>query len=367
MKKEISNEKQFTPVAMSKFYDGAKLQNASHESSLVFTAKQKKLVTKFLSCMHEHDTSRISIITDRIADLEHLAKSIEMFPSLLEEHDLPGGMRTPDLLIDSLLDHKDTSDTTLQLPSKANLGKSFLIAKMHTFSSLSKQAKKIGADETLTNELQLEAVTMMFSLLAEDVYLNLIEDKTLPREFRREWAYSLLMIWEYRADTRIESVAPILHSVWLARRSLAPTFGTMIGTSELLLISMQLDDVWLRFIKQKLGDAEASQAMEEFLFGISYEQIQTLRTILKTKGITAINRDEVSNFLGETIKGTTSLDYRDFYSLYTIRRDDARARKRMNLKGPHKTLEDFFVQFITEEKNNDEKLNEKKLKTKNFA
>lgn len=355
MKTDTSVERKFIPVAMSSFYDDADAQKVSHKSSLVFTQKQRKLVVEILSDMQEHDAHRISIITDRIADLEHLAKSIEMFPSLLEEHDLPGGMRTPDLLVDSLVDHRDEGDTTLQLPSKANLGKSFLIAKMHTFSSLSRQAKKIGADEKLSNELQLEAVTMMFSLLAEDVYLNLIGDASLPREFRREWAYSLLMIWQYRADTRIESVAPVLHAVWLARRSLAPTFGTMIGTSELLLISMQLDDVWIRFIKQKLGNAEIAEAMEEFLFGISYEQIQTLRTMLKTEGISAINRDEVSRFLGENIKGEASLDYRDFYSLYTVRRDDARARKRMKLPGPHKTLEDFFVQFVTEEKNDEEK------------
>ena len=87
----------------------------------------------------------------------------------------------------------------------------------------------------------------------------------------------------------------------------------------------------------------------------STEQIQSLRTILKTKGIPAIGRDEVSKFLGEHVKADAGLDYRDFYSMYTIRRDNARSRARLHLEGPHKTLEDYFIQFITEE--NKEKQN----------
>jgi hypothetical protein len=88
--------------------------------------------------------------------------------------------------------------------------------------------------------------------------------------------------------------------------------------------------------------------MEEFLFGISYEQIGRLRSILKEQGIRAIGRDEVSAYLGEHVKTDVSLDYRDFYLLYTVRRDNARARQRLHLEGPKKTLEDHFIRFVPE-------------------
>ena len=43
--------------------------------------------------------------------------------------------------------------------------------------------------------------------------------------------------------------------------------------------------------------------------------------------------------------------------MYTVRRDNARARARMHLEGPHKTLEDYCIQFVTaknkEKQNND--------------
>ena len=133
-----------------------------------------------------------------------------------------------------------------------------------------------------------------------------------------------------------------------------------MGTSELLMISMQMDEQWIAFIKSKMGESGVSQAMEEFLFGISFEQITTLRSILREKGIAAIGRDEVSSFLGQHVKADAGLDYRDFYSMYTIRRDNARSRKRLNLQGPQKTIEDYFIQFVTEK-------NKEKQKNDTFA
>ena len=222
------------------------------------------------------------------------------------------------------------------------------------------RAQNIGEDEKKVNDLRNEAVTMMFSLLAEDVYLNCIRDKSVDIDLRREMAMSLLLLWEHRNDEAIEQIAPVLQSIWTARRKLAPAFGTMMGTSELILISMQMDEMWTNFIKDRLSDPMVSQAMEEFLFGISFEQINALREILKGQGIKAIGRDEVSKFLGAHVKTDAGLDYRDFYSMYTLRRDNARARSRLKVSGPQKTLEDYFIQFVM-------KFNKEKQKNDSFA
>lgn len=324
----------------------------------VFTSRQKDLINQILPVVLQNDKPHYEIFLNRIADLENIATSVARFPSLLERHELAGGTRTRTTLIESLIKHQDDGDRTLRLPSKAMLGKSLLVAKIHTLSDFAKFAKHSGPEyEKLSKAFDTETNLSMFSLLAEDVYLNLISDTTQPIEFRREWALSLLLLWEHWNDQTSQNVAPVLQSVWTARRKLAPAFGTMMGTSELLLISMQMDDEWISFIKQKMGDNGVTQAMEEFLFGISTEQIQTLRQILKTQGIPAIGRDEVSKFLGEHVKADAGLDYRDFYSMYTIRRDNARSRARMHVEGPHKTLEDYFIQFVTaenkEKQNND--------------
>lgn len=352
MDRERNIEKNsYTPVDISTFFGKEEEQEFEKKYELgivVFTPKQKEMTEALFDKIKVTDPDRYEVFQKRISDLRNLAVSIANFPSLLERHELTGGERTRQSLIDSLIDHQDRGDYILQLPSKASLGKGFLVAKIHTFSSLYKVARNIKEQEDVIQYFQTETITMMFSLLAEDIYLNLIQDKSIPLDFRREIAMSLLLLWEHRSDQSISYIAPVLQSVWTARRKLAPAFGTMMGTSELMLISMQLDDQWTSFIRAMLKDPGVSQAMEEFLFGISFEQILKLRSILRTRGIAAIGRDEVSAFLGTHIKSDAGLDYRDFYSMYTIRRDNARARERMGLPGPHKTLEDYFIRYVME-------------------
>ena len=345
----------FEQVDLSTFFDSQDESPINDQKAEMLTTKQKELIQEVMPQIKAIDPEKAESFQERLESLEALAQAVARFPSLLEKHELIGGTRTPTSLIDSLIDHQDAGDAILQLPSKAMLGKGLLVAKMHTLSSFAKYTHHSTELKKYSKAFDTETVSSMYSLLIEDVYLNLIRDTSQPMEFRREWALSLLLLWEHWNDQGSAQVAPVLESVWMARRRLAPAFGTMMGTSELLLISMQMDDQWIAFIKQKLGEPGVSQAMEEFLFGISFEQINTLRTILKEKGIPAIGRDEVSKFLGEHVKSDAGLDYRDFYAKYTVRRDNARSRTRLKLNGPHKTLEDYFIQFVTEQ--NKEKQN----------
>ena len=347
----------FEKVDINSFFNTHEDSEAS--KVVIFTTKQQALVNEIMPIIQKNDSDTGENFRNRISDLEALAAAINRFPSLLERHSIIGDIRTPNSLIDSLIGHLDNGDSTLQLPSKANLGKGLLIAKIHTLSRLGREARYLG-EEKLAKDLESETISSMFSLLVEDVYLNLIRDASQPMEFRREWAMSLLLLWEHWSDQNIEDVAPVLQAVWTARRRLAPAFGTMMGTSELMMISMQMDEQWIQFIKEKMGEPGVTQAMEEFLFGISYEQIKTLKNTLRTKGISAIGRDEVSKFLGEHVKADAGLDYRDFYSLYTVRRDNARSRGRFKAEGPYKTLEDYYIQFVTEQ-------NKEKQKNDTFA
>lgn len=346
---EVLQESQFEAVSLDEFFDKNDDINVQDFRIVVLTPHQKEIYDKLMSIVKNTDLAKYEVFEKRMHDLEDLAGSLANFPSLLERHVLSGGERTPQSLIDSLIMHQPEGDITLFLPSKATLGKAFLVAKIHTFSSFFKYAKSIKQPEPFCQEFQQETITMMCSLLAEDVYLNLLHDAEVPMDCKQKLAMSLLLLWEHRTDQNISDIAPTLLKVWKARRKLAPAFGTMMGTSELLMLSMQLDEQWTSFMRKKLSDPGVSQAMEEFLFGISHEQILKLKDILRTKGIPAIGRDEVSKFLGIHVKADAGLDYRDFYSLYSVRRDNARVRKRMDLPGPQKTIEDYFIQFTMEQ------------------
>ena len=343
----------FEPVSIESFFDKDKLENdlvVENTGITVLTTHQEELVRKMRQALEHHAPQRLEILDDRLSDIKELATAIAHFPSLLQRTNLTNSVRTPAALVESIISYQEDGDTLLHMPSKAILGKAFLVTKIHTFYSMYKLSRTHADMEEKEGKLYLdETVSMMFTLMAEDVYLNLMKDKTLSMDLRRQLANSLIILWEHRSDQTMTDIAPVLQSVWNARRTLAPAFGTMMGTSELLLVSIQMDSQWAQFIKQRLGDDEVSQAMEEFLFGLSYEQIMRLRSILREQGVKAIGRDEVSAYLGERVKTDVSLDYRDFYLLYTVRRDNARARQRLHLPGPTKTLEDFFIRFVMEQ------------------
>lgn len=355
---ELDNEEkkynEYTSVSIESFFDKEE-QNEVDVSPeniglTVLSPYQEDLVQKLRASLKENAPDRLEILDERLRDLKKLSTAVANFPSLLQRTNLNTSVRTPEALVESIISYQEDGDTLLHMPSKASLGKGFLVTKIHTFFSMHKLAKNYAKmDDKEAKKYYDETVSMMFTLMAEDVYLNLMKDKTLPMELRRQLANALIILWEHRSDQNINDIAPVLQSVWNARRTLAPAFGTMMGTSELLLVSIQMDAQWTQFIKQRLGDQEVSQAMEEFLFGVSYEQILRLRAILKEQGVKAIGRDEVSKYLGERVKTDVSLDYRDFYLLYTVRRDNARARQRLHLPGPTKTLEDFFIRFVMEQ------------------
>lgn len=358
------DSKDFTTVDIGEFLDKKTLLEESNNTEIiVLTPKQNVLVQELNQRISMYSPQHQEIFDKRMADLKRLALAIAEFPSLLSRVNLTAETRTPQDLIEILVDSNcDYGKTFLQIPSKATLGKGFLVAKLHTFSSLAKLAVQVNEkfrqkngtseiliDSKLIQAFREETTSMMFLLLTEDVYLNLVKDESLNIDFRRQLATSLLLLWEHRADQNISDIAPVLTSVWKARSRLAPAFGTMMGTSELIMFSFQMDDVWCKFTRTQLSNLEVTQALEEFLFGISYEQILKLKGILREKGIGSIGRDEVSKFLGEDVKTDVSGDYKDFYIQYSIRRDNARARKRMNLTGPHRTLEDHFIRFVMEQ------------------
>lgn len=357
--KSMHNEQNdFESVDIEEFYDKDELNDEFSTNLVVLTDKERVLVNLMFDKLKSISPETLEVFANRMADLERLTRNIAHFPSLFQQQKYSAELRTEKTLVESLLAQRG-SDRILHLPTKAILGKGFLVAKFQAFISMMKIAVECRFSKDETAEFQKASINLMFTLMAEDVYLSLLDNTSIPVDLRQQVAYSLIVLWEHRSDQNVADMAPVLESVWMARRKLAPVFGTMVGTSELLLLSIEMDDQWCKFISSKLSDPEVSMAMEEFLFGLSYEDIQRLKQILRDKGISAIGRDEVSKFLNKEPEydQQNNKDPRQFYLLYSVRRDNAKARLRMNLPGPHSTLEDHYMRFILE-KNKEKQYND---------
>lgn len=356
-----NNTIEFEEVSLEEFFDANELKRKNELSSAIVTLTDKEEILRniFFDTLKVEEPELVNEIGNRLADLERLTRNIAHFPSLMERQKFAREERSETTLVESLLTQRG-GDRSLHLPSKAILGKGFSVAKFHVFVQMAKTSVEKEFPRHAIEEFQKTAITLMFTIMAEDVYLSLLDNTNIPIDLRQQIASSLIILWEHRVDQNVANMAPILEAVWSARSKLAPVFGTMVGTSELLLLSIEMDEDWCKFISSTLSSPDVSMAMEEFLFGLSYEEVQKLKTILREKGISAIGRDEVNLFLDKQViepSKKDKSDSRQFYLDYSIRRDNARARLRMNLPGPHNTLEDHYMRFILE-KNKEKQYND---------
>ncbi|MEE1181139.1 MAG: hypothetical protein UHY90_02710, partial [Treponema sp.] len=201
----------FTSVSIDEFFDEDAKKEAEviQTGIIVFTDHQQKLIDRLSSALAKNAPDRVDRLQSRLNDITDLAKAIAHFPSLLERANTTTSTRTPEALVETLISYQEEGDTTLHMPSKAILGKGFLVAKIHTFYSMSKLAKNYAQmSDKEVREYSDETVSMMFTLMAEDVYLNLIKDKNISLDIRREIANSLIILWEHRSDQSINDIAP---------------------------------------------------------------------------------------------------------------------------------------------------------------
>ena len=166
MNTQYSTNEEFTSVDINEFFDPNEQSPQSIDTGIVvFTEPQRLLIKTIRQSLSESNEKQLEPFNKRVEDLKKLASAIAAFPSLLERANLTGGTRTPTSLIDSLINSNREGDTTLQLPSKATLGKGFLVAKLHTFSSLEKLCREENLDQKLISAVHDETISMMFLLL----------------------------------------------------------------------------------------------------------------------------------------------------------------------------------------------------------
>ncbi|MGL4981315.1 MAG: hypothetical protein ACRC4W_00400 [Treponemataceae bacterium] len=314
-----------------------------------YSQRSKEILLTFLQKLQVVNPNIYQQMLDKMSHLKSLSSVIYQFPSLLSVEETVCDVRTANTLADSLLSNKAT-EKTLYLPTKAILSKDFLVAKFQMLSWILKTARLLQYSTSEIESIRSVAVEIMFTLMSIDVYLTLVSDPDIAIERRHSIAYSLIHLWDCQASAiEIESFFGILRNIWSVRDTIAPAFGTMIGTSELLRLTMEMDERWTLFISQKLSIDDVSKALEEFIFGLSHEQIGLLQEKIRNTS-KSLSRQEVYKELnGFEIYLEAEFDPRNFYQMYSLRRDNARARKRMQLAGPKRTLEEYYIKFIFEQ------------------
>ncbi len=311
---------------------------------LAFATAERDLFTQVISQLKERDPASATEAIGRMRSLEALAASASAFPSPMATGVLGVYERGESSLVDSLCAPSGPG-RLLKTPTRVVIGRALMVAKVQAYALLS---LALGSHDVLAPKVKKAQLQSIFSLLLEDVYLACLDDPLVSRETRARIASALVSMWESRGGGDCERIFPAFASLWFEREKSNPVFGTMGGASELVLLSINLGDDWRAFIRETLPKEESLQAVEEFLFGLSFEDIRRVRSRLVELGLVSIDRTGLSLLLGveRSYAQVDPGDPRSMYSFYAARKEAARARTLLGVEGPKRTLEELYLTHL---------------------
>jgi hypothetical protein len=312
-------------------------------SSTILTDAENQLVGEVGAWLKENNPEDYKIVMDRFSHLKVLGAAVFSYPPIRDTQFLKGIIRDKDHLVESLLAFSSLSHL-LHIPTKVVAMRSFLVAKFHAFSLLSYVS---SSREDFQAQVKAVVYSVISTLMAEAVYFSCLEDADFSHHTKESLADDLLALWESGVDMRGVRHLTALSSLWIARDAAPPSFGTMDGNTELLRITIDLDEDWRDFLVDESSNDETRWALEEFLFGLSWEEIQQIRSRLSRYGINAIGYDEIRSYL-DSPPSYSMVNHRDpraIYDFFIERKEACALRRRVSAPGPKHTLEEIYLKY----------------------
>lgn len=292
--------------------------------------------------------TEIREIKNEMKALKTLARTISLYPSIIEVKDIGKKTFNIDTLVENLC-RKNEYNIVFNMPTKAILGKSYLIAKLNFFYRLLYLINEI--EELAPAETAVTSVIsdIIFSLMAEEVFLEIISDPHQTLDIRTNAGCYIIRIWEYRLTYGIKEFAPILENIWKARETISPVYGTLMGTAEMFQLSNKIDPQVRDFFNNHEFSDDDNYSLEEFLFGLRYENIIILRKKMKEMNKTVVTRSEIEQILNKNNLLTCRSKIggpREFYSFFVQRKINAIHRAKTHSEGPKKTIEEHIMCYL---------------------
>ncbi len=316
---------------------------------ILFKPVEREAINTIVQSLHDRKhAEELKTIHKNEKSLTELSKAISLYPPIMGEQSLGRTSRSIGTLVENLC-LRDSMDMVFHIPSKAILGQAYSMAKVNFFYMLLYLARDI-AEIRATQETLLRIISgSIFTIMAEEVFIAIISDRKISLHARTNAAFLLARLWEYRIDHGVEEFAPTLTNIWQAREQLEPVYGTMLGTVELLKLSENADPVLFEFLQRDDLTQNEVDSLQEFLMGLSSEEIRGIRKEMKKSGRTSVSGGEIK----EKFRGEEDLDDiyekkdpRRLFKSFTHRRNNAKFRRRSQGSGPEKTFEEYLMCYL---------------------
>jgi len=286
--------------------------------------------------------------------LQRLRELIEDSPSLVSPISFAGVTQTRDTLIENLC-HINELTSDVELPARASLSRSFLVQKSHFLRDLVRSADALRERnpewDDLDRRLRAELADAIYTQLAENLLMSLLSDAEVAHGIKEQVAAQLVAVWE-NAEIDILDFAPWLESAWAARNRVRADLGSLMGASEYVkLMREDCPEAFLDYFADDATPEDARHAFEEFLFGVSWEELCTLRAALGNRG--NASREWAEAVLHRRLDAevhTGGIDPLAIHRSFLRRHRAAETRRRANLPGPRHTAEAYMMMYMLKER-----------------
>jgi hypothetical protein len=310
-----------------------------------FDASERALVSKTLDHVRDAAPEHHSLLCGNLTRLASLAALIRDSAAIGTSWQSMRG--TPGEALIDLLRRVPDYDVELHIPTRAVLGQAYLVAKINFFKSLTYALDGVASHDALRAEMEAELGQSIYSKMLEELFLSVVTDRTATHALKGRAAALLFRIWDDRLLAEVDDVAPLLESAWEARNKVRPVLGTMLGAHEIFRLFREArDDRFLEYYTSRDEvTADEMAAFEEFLFGLSHEDIGALRRHLSEQHLAALTPAEARDFLGphHDAWASTHTGPQALYSDYRRRRMLAASRALNGLPGPKKVAEEYVL------------------------
>jgi hypothetical protein len=324
----------------------------------LFDHNERPLVHAALEAIETGNPEDAGVLRGLVRRLSTLNEMLDSSPSLRKDKQLALDVRNEKTLIDHLT-RIDGLGGDLELPFKSTLSRTFLLAKIQFLRGLVKSTgelvkKEDGEDfRKLGHDLREELAQSIYTLLAEELLLALLRKPNVTRATKRRAADQLITIWD-NAQLEIDDFSPILESAWHARNRVTSKLGCLLGTTEYFrLVAEDCAPQFLDFFCREEVSRSEGQAFEEFLFNMTYEELQLLGQAMRAQGRELIASDFASEILGRPIEELDrrgEIDPMALYRSYYRRQLAADFRIMADTEGPRRTAEAYMMLYVLDQR-----------------
>jgi hypothetical protein len=314
-----------------------------------FDAAEREVVTASLEVIAHGNPDQAVLLWASLGRIERLAALIRDTPSIATSWHKMGGRAFSGESLIELLCRVPDYDMDLHVPTKAAVGQGYLIAKINFFKALGYALEPLSPPKELKLRLELELGQSIYSKLAEELFTSIVTDQDAPPTVKAGAARFLSRIWDERLMIEVDDFAPLLESVWRARTKVLPLLGTLLGTHEVFqLFREACDPRFVDYFASENLAVEQLLAFEEFLFGLSYEEIQKLRSYMCESEASVLTLEQARQLLGRRQPSWIPRHEgaQSFYTSYKKRLVKAHYRALTGAEGPKRTAEEYLMMAL---------------------